>query len=115
MSILYCVIASQRKVLGDFSNLTGGNISNISCFLLSKIPDTVSNITYMHDIVSFHILKDNGVIFMCTTNRTMNKNMSFGFLENLKRLWLDRFGSSVNPDASFDQLFLQNINEIMVI
>lgn len=79
MAILYAVVARGMTVLAEFSAVTG-NTGAVARRILEKLPsEAESRLCYSQDRYIFHILKTDGLTFLCMANDT------FG---SMSRLWI---------------------------
>lgn len=70
MAILYAVVARGTVVLAEFSAVTG-NTGAVARRILEKLPSEAdSRLCFSQDRYIFHILKANGLTFLCMANDT---------------------------------------------
>lgn len=70
MTILYALVARGTVVLAEFS-AASGNASTIARRILEKLPPGGdSRISYSQDRHIFHIMKADGLVFLCMANDT---------------------------------------------
>lgn len=70
MAILYAVVARGTTVLAEFSAVTG-NTGAVARRILEKLPgETESRLCFSQDRYIFHILRSDGLSFLCMANDT---------------------------------------------
>ncbi|XP_022862915.1 vesicle-associated membrane protein 714-like isoform X2 [Olea europaea var. sylvestris] len=72
MAILYGVVARGTTVLAEFSAVTG-NAPAVSRRILEKLSETEpaeSRLCFSQDRYIFHILRSDGLTFLCMANDT---------------------------------------------
>lgn len=89
MSIIYSLIARGTTVLVDYTETTG-NFQQITGSILQKIPlhdDT--KCTYVSGSYHFHVIVDDGLIFLCMADEDFGKRQPYAFLEEIKRRFVN--------------------------
>jgi vesicle-associated membrane protein 7 len=80
MAILYAVVARGTVVLAEFSAVTG-NTGAVARRILEKLPaEADSRLCFSQDSYIFHILRSDGLAFLCMANNTFGSACSFYFL-----------------------------------
>lgn len=92
MPILYALVARKKAVLAEYTNMTG-NFTTVTRVLLSKIPESDSKMSYAYDSHVFHYIVDQGITFLCMSDESVKRRITFAFLEDIKKLWRERFAS----------------------
>mmetsp|Transcript_7151 Transcript_7151/g.11540 ORF Transcript_7151/g.11540 Transcript_7151/m.11540 type:complete len:221 (+) Transcript_7151:78-740(+) len=98
MPILYSVVARGKCILAEYaeSNLSG-NYALVTQVLLGKI-DLNSGDTKMtysfNDEHLFHYLVQDGITFLCMTDKGSRRRTPFLYLEDLGRRWGATFGGA---------------------
>uniref|UniRef100_A0A2N9IQQ7 Longin domain-containing protein n=1 Tax=Fagus sylvatica TaxID=28930 RepID=A0A2N9IQQ7_FAGSY len=70
MAILYAVVARGTVVLSEFSAVTG-NTGAVARRILEKLPSEAdSRLCFSQDSYIFHILRSDGLTFLCMANNT---------------------------------------------
>jgi hypothetical protein len=73
MAILYAVVARGTVVLAEFSAVTGNTRR-----ILEKLPaEADSRLCFSQDSYIFHILRSDGLAFLCMANNTFGSAYSF--------------------------------------
>ncbi|CAI8604122.1 unnamed protein product [Vicia faba] len=79
MAILYALVARGTVVLAEFSAVTG-NTGAVARRLLEKLPtESDSRLCFSQDRYIFHILRSDGLAYLCMANDT------FGISSSIKR------------------------------
>jgi len=79
MTILYALVARGTVVLAEFS-AASGNASTIARRILEKIPaGGDSRVSYSQDRHIFHIMKADGLTFLCMASDTFGSKMLSSF------------------------------------
>ncbi|KAF5937615.1 hypothetical protein HYC85_025121 [Camellia sinensis] len=74
MSILYAVVARGTTVLAEFSAVTG-NTGAVARRILEKLPsETDSRLCFSQDRYIFHILRSDGLTFLCMANDSIGSS-----------------------------------------
>ena len=112
MTILYALIARKKSVLAEFTS-SSGNFPTVTRVLLSKIPDSDSKMSYEYDKYRFHYIVDQGITFLCMSDESSKNRAAFSFLEEIKRLFRDRFGSVEQTALAFslNELFSPTLQQ----
>lgn len=100
MPILYALIARKKAVLAEYTS-SSGNFPTVTRVLLSKIPENDSKMSYVYDKFVFHYVVDQGITFLCMSDESMKRRQTFAFLDDIKKHWRDRFGSSEQTALAF--------------
>ncbi|KAL0369517.1 UNVERIFIED_CONTAM: Vesicle-associated membrane protein [Sesamum angustifolium] len=77
MAILYGVVARGTTVLAEFSAVTG-NTGAVVRRILEKLSETESGesrLCFSQDRYIFHILRSDGLIFLCMANDTFGSKL----------------------------------------
>ncbi|RWW31183.1 hypothetical protein GW17_00004206 [Ensete ventricosum] len=70
MAILYAVVARGTSVLAEFAAMTG-NVGAVARRILEKLPpDSDSRLCFSQDRYIFHVLRSDGITFLCMANDT---------------------------------------------
>ncbi len=100
MPILYALIARKKAVLAEYTS-SSGNFPTVTRVLLAKIPENDSKMSYVYDKYVFHYIVDQGITFLCMSDESTKRRLTFAFLEDIKKLWRDRFGSTEQTALAF--------------
>lgn len=74
MAILYAVVARGTVVLSEFSAVTG-NTGAVARRILEKLPaHDDSRLCFSQDRFIFHILRSDGLTFLCMANDTFGSS-----------------------------------------
>lgn len=92
MPILYALVARKKAVLAEYTSSTG-NFPTVTRVLLAKIPDNDSKMSYVYDKHVFHYIVDQGITFLCMSDEATKRRITFSFLEDVKKLWRERYAS----------------------
>ncbi|KAK4753742.1 hypothetical protein SAY87_001846 [Trapa incisa] len=98
MAILYAVVARGTVVLAEFSAATG-NTGAVARRILERLPSEAnSRLCFSQDRYIFHILKSDGLTFLCMANDTFGRRIAFSYLEDIHMRFLKNYGR-VAPHA----------------
>ncbi|CAH3104538.1 unnamed protein product [Pocillopora meandrina] len=89
MSIIYSLIARGTTVLVDYTE-SSGNFQQITGSILQKIPlhdDT--KCTYVSGSYHFHVIVDDGLVYLCMADEDFGKRQPYAFLEEIKRRFVN--------------------------
>ncbi|RWR83555.1 vesicle-associated membrane protein 714 [Cinnamomum micranthum f. kanehirae] len=77
MAILYALVARATVVLAEFS-AASGNIGAVARRILEKLPsESDSRLCFSQDRYFFHILRADGITFLCMANETFGSRVSY--------------------------------------
>ncbi|PQP95472.1 vesicle-associated membrane protein 714 isoform X2 [Prunus yedoensis var. nudiflora] len=92
MAILYAVVARGTIVLAEFSAVTG-NTGAVARRILEKLPSEAdSRVCFSQDRYIFHILKSDGLTFLCMANDTFGRRIPFSYLEDIHMRFMKNYG-----------------------
>lgn len=96
--ILYSAIARQHVLLAS-SQKVPGNFESLTLSMLNNIPtDRDAKTSYSADDYMFHVLVENGIIYLCAANAAFGRRLPYAYLLEIKR----RFTSgSLHTRAKF--------------
>ena len=115
MPILYALVARKKVVLAEYTASTG-NFPTVTRVLLSKIPEQDSKMSYVYDKHVFHYIVDQGITFLCMSDENTKRRITFGFLEDIKKAWRDRFQTVEQTALAFslNDMFSPTLKQRMV-
>jgi len=79
-------------VVAEYST-TSGNANTIAKKILEKILAGDSRVSYSQDRHMFHVLCDNGLVFLCMADEAFGRRIPFAFLEETRRQYLADHGN----------------------
>ncbi|KAL0928852.1 hypothetical protein M5K25_000777 [Dendrobium thyrsiflorum] len=92
MAILYAVVARGTVVLAEFAAVTG-NTGAIARRILERLPpESDSRSCFSQDRYIFHVLKADGLIFLCMANDTFGRRIPFAYLEDIHMRFMKNYG-----------------------
>ncbi|XP_039031185.1 vesicle-associated membrane protein 714-like [Hibiscus syriacus] len=92
MAILYALIARGTVVLAEFSAVTG-NTGAVARRILEKLPEEAdSRLCLSQDRYIFHILRSDGLTFLCMANDTFGRRVPFSYLEGIHMRFMKNYG-----------------------
>ncbi|CDP06889.1 unnamed protein product [Coffea canephora] len=92
MAIVYAVVARGTTVLAEFSAVTG-NAGAVVRRILEKLPlEAESRLCFSQDRYIFHILKSDGLTFLCMANDTFGRRIPFSYLEDIHMRFMKNYG-----------------------
>lgn len=101
MTILYALVARGTVVLAEFS-AASGNASTIARRILEKLPPGGdSRISYSQDRHIFHIMKADGLVFLCMANDTFGRRIPFAYLEDIHTRFIKTYGRVANTALAY--------------
>nr|DAD28886.1 TPA_asm: hypothetical protein HUJ06_030354 [Nelumbo nucifera] len=88
MAILYAVVARGTVVLAEFSAVSG-NTGAVARRILEKLPsEHDSRLCFSQDRYIFHILRSDGLTFLCMANDTFGSGYSLSYIKKFVFLLL---------------------------
>jgi hypothetical protein len=100
MPILYALVARKKVVLAEYTS-SSGNFPTVTRVLLAKIPESDSKMSYVYDKHVFHYIVDQGITFLCMSDESMKRRITFSFLEDIKKDWRERFSTIEQTAIAF--------------
>ncbi|RXH83389.1 hypothetical protein DVH24_005642 [Malus domestica] len=92
MAILYAVVARGTVVLAEFSAVTG-NTGAVARRICEKLPsEAESRVCFSQDRYIFHILRADGLTFLCMANDTFGRRIPFSYLEDIHMRFMKNYG-----------------------
>ncbi|XP_031113274.1 vesicle-associated membrane protein 714 [Ipomoea triloba] len=92
MAILYALVARGTTVLAEFSAVTG-NTGAVARRILEKLPgEAESRLCFSQDRYIFHILRSDGLTFLCMANDTFGRRIPFSYLEDVQMRFMKNYG-----------------------
>ncbi|MBA0800352.1 hypothetical protein Gohar_010789 [Gossypium harknessii] len=92
MAILYAVVARGTVVLAEFSAVTG-NAGAVARRVLEKLPEEAdSRLCFSQDRYIFHILRSDGLCFLCMANDNFGRRIPFSYLEDIHMRFMKNYG-----------------------
>eukprot|EP00249_Psilotum_nudum_P007055 c20276_g1_i1 orf=775-1437(-) len=92
MAILYALVARGSVVLAEFS-AASGNAGTIARRIMEKIPAAAdTRLSYSQDRYIFHIMKADGLTFLCMADDTFGRRVPFAYLEDIHMRFMKTYG-----------------------
>ncbi|CAL9098307.1 unnamed protein product [Musa textilis] len=92
MAILYAVVARGTSVLAEFAAVTG-NVGAVARRILEKLPPySDSRLCFSQDRYIFHVLRSDGITFLCMANDTFGRRVPFLYLEDIHMRFMKNYG-----------------------
>ncbi|XP_026411993.1 vesicle-associated membrane protein 714-like [Papaver somniferum] len=92
MAIVYAVVARGSVVLAEFSAVSG-NTDAVCRRILEKLPsEAETRLCFSQDRYIFHILKIDGITFLCMANDTFGRRIPFSYLEDIHMRFMKNYG-----------------------
>ncbi|XP_047307973.1 vesicle-associated membrane protein 714-like [Impatiens glandulifera] len=91
MAILYAVVARGTTVLAEFSAVTG-NTGAIARRIIEKLPSEAdSRLCFSQERYIFHILRADGITFLCMANDAFGRRIPFSYLEEIHMRFMKNY------------------------
>lgn len=92
MAIRYSMVARGSVVLAEYSS-TPSNANTVARQILEKIPGMGdSHVSYSQDRYIFHVLRADGLTFLCMANDTFGRRIPFTYLEDIHAKFMKAYG-----------------------
>lgn len=89
MSIIYSLVSRGTTVLVDYTETTG-NFQQITGSILQKIPlHNDTKCTYVSGSYHFHVIVDDGLIYLCMADEDFGKRQPYAFLEEIRQRFVN--------------------------
>ncbi|WZZ31237.1 hypothetical protein YC2023_014638 [Brassica napus] len=93
MAIIYAVVARGTVVLAEFSAVTGNAGAVVRRILEKLSPETADErLCFSQDRYIFHILRSDGLTFLCMANDTFGRRIPFSYLEEIHMRFMKNYG-----------------------
>lgn len=102
-------------MLAEFSAVTG-NTGAVARRILEKLPEeTESRLCFSQDRYIFHILRLDGITFLCMANETFGRRIPFSYLEDIHMRFMKNYGrvASYAPAYSMNDEFSRVLHQQM--
>mmetsp|Transcript_3632 Transcript_3632/g.5668 ORF Transcript_3632/g.5668 Transcript_3632/m.5668 type:complete len:218 (-) Transcript_3632:1525-2178(-) len=115
MPILYALVARQKSVLAEYTS-SSGNFPTVTRVLLSKIPEQDSKMSYVYDKFVFHYIVDQGITFLCMSDESTKRRITFAFLDDIMKNWRENYAAvertalAFSMNESFSPILRQKID-----
>lgn len=76
--------------MAEFTS-SSGNFPTVTRVLLAKIPESDSKMSYVYDNYVFHYIVDQGITFLCMSDESTKRRITFAFLEDVKKTWRENY------------------------
>ncbi|KAL0735324.1 hypothetical protein Bca4012_011534 [Brassica carinata] len=93
MAIIYAVVARGTVVLAEFSAVTGNTGAVVRRILEKLSPETADErLCFSQDRYIFHILRSDGLTFLCMANDDFGRRIPFSYLEDIHMRFMKNYG-----------------------
>lgn len=101
MTILYALVARGAVVLAEFS-AASSNANTIARRILEKLPASGDNrVSYSQDRHIFHILRVDGLTFLCMATDSFGRRIPFAYLEDIHMRFMKNYGKVANTALAY--------------
>lgn len=84
MPLLYAVVSRGTCVLAEHSCATAGNAADVAMNIISKTASVDSRLSYSQERHLFHLLCEDGLIFLCMADEVFGRRIPYVFLEDVQ-------------------------------
>lgn len=115
MAILYALVARGTVVLAEFSAVTG-NTGSVARRILENLPEEAdSRLCFSQDRYIFHILRCDGLTFLCMANDTFGRRIPFSYLEDIHSRFMKNYGrvAAYSPAYAMNDEFSRVLHQQM--
>mmetsp|Transcript_3647 Transcript_3647/g.9151 ORF Transcript_3647/g.9151 Transcript_3647/m.9151 type:complete len:226 (-) Transcript_3647:317-994(-) len=103
-SILYALVSRGAVVLAEYgSDKTDAARAapRISRRIVEKIPGGDNRVTYSQDRHLYHILCENGIVYLAMAEESCGRRVPFGFLEDVKNRFHAQYGATARTALAY--------------
>jgi len=101
MTILYALVARGSVVLAEFSAVSA-NANTIARRILEKLPaGGDSRVSYSQDRHIFHIMRADGLTFLCMATDSFGRRIPFAYLEDIHMRFMKNYGKVANTALAY--------------
>mmetsp|Transcript_3093 Transcript_3093/g.6439 ORF Transcript_3093/g.6439 Transcript_3093/m.6439 type:complete len:217 (+) Transcript_3093:197-847(+) len=106
MPILFALVARGTCVLAEHS-ATDGNASEVATNILAKTATVDSRVSYAQERHLFHLLCEDGIIYLCMADEGFGRRIPFSFLEDIQERLTAAHGGvlTMAADGDLQELF----------
>ncbi|CAN7038207.1 hypothetical protein IGI04_005188 [Brassica rapa subsp. trilocularis] len=102
MAIIYAVVARGTVVLTEFSAVTGNTGAVVRRILEKLSPETADErLCFSQDRYIFHILRSDGLTFLCMANDTFGRRLPFSYLEKIHMRFMKNYGGVAHSAPAY--------------
>ncbi|KAL7116041.1 hypothetical protein ACP275_04G218100 [Erythranthe tilingii] len=117
MAILFGLVARGKIVLAEFSAVTG-NTGVVVRRILEKLlldESAETRLCFSQDRYIFHILRSDGLTFLCMANDTFGRRIPFSYLEDIQMRFMKNYGrvASYAPAYAMNDEFSRVLHQQM--
>lgn len=116
MPILYTLISKGTTVLVEYASKSG-NFITVSRVILERIPQEESKRSYEYDEFMFHFMIQDGITYLCMSDKSFPRRICFTFLEDIKNNFLARYNfqqiqgaTAFGLNQDFSGILIQRMN-----
>ena len=107
-AIVYAVIARGNIVLAEYSGHNGNFMTVVRTILMNLQKKPLNKATITYDDWAFHYILEDGIYYICMTDKGHKRYITFEFLQDIKRKFRASFGEAVYTAIAYQ--FNQEFN-----
>ncbi|EFJ35612.1 hypothetical protein SELMODRAFT_80138 [Selaginella moellendorffii] len=101
MAILYALVARGQIVLAEYASVPG-NAHTIARRILENFPPGGdSRMSYSQDRHIFHVMRLDGLVFLCMASETFGRRIPYAFLEDIHTRFTRTYGRAGQTALSY--------------
>jgi len=114
------VVAKGTTILADETLMMrgrriGGNFATITNKLLPKFPTANGKYSYVWEQYMFHVIAEDGLVYLCLSDKEAKRRITFGFLGEAKNQFQQNYGSMIASANAYQMSdsFAPKLQELM--
>ena len=103
-SVLFSLVSRGAVVLaeqGSDKTEAARAAPRVARRIIEKLSASNNRVTYSQDSHLYHILCENGIIYLCMADESFGRRIPFAFLEDIKQRFSSQYGATVSTALAY--------------
>ena len=103
-SLLFSLVSRGAVVLaeqGSDKTEAARAAPRVARRIIEKLSASNNRVTYSQDSHLYHILCENGIIYLCMADESFGRRVPFAFLEDIKQRFSSQYGATVSTALAY--------------
>ena len=100
-ALIYALVVRDPDIVLSEYSRAQGNFPQVTRSLLPNLPRNGKYSYNYNESYSFHYISEDGMLFMCLAENNFPRRTSFAFIDEIKTLFLQKYGEVVNTVIAF--------------
>ncbi|EKX36902.1 vesicle-associated membrane protein 7A [Guillardia theta CCMP2712] len=102
MSIVYSLISRGTTVFCEHTS-ESGNFQQVTRTILEKFDSTQEGKhSYKYDEFVFHLITEQGIVYICMANKDFQRRIAFAFLEDIKQQFEEKYSDILGTAVAYE-------------